>query len=264
MGNFMRDEIRAPNKIVWIIVGLVAFCCALLMTIVPKDQREPNPPFDLRLFLVAPPEQGFSVDKAIQEIKRNPENIDILLKLQQYYAYQAEWQKAIEIGEKILSSPRGRREGNAYLGIAYAWIYLGQLDKAQEWISKGLRTVVDNQQLAQLERVLGDILLLQSEAQRTHYELSLAELHYRQALQEWPQYAFARANLAYVKFRQGDLRSARELIQEVLQSPESTARDRAVALYYLAQIEEVSGNTAEAKRLYNQAKATHPESFVQK
>lgn len=258
----MRDEIRYPNKAIWVVVGLVAFLCALSMVLRPADRREPTPPYDLRLFVVSPP-QGFSIGEALEVIKRDPDNIALLLQIQHYYAYQGEWEEVVEIGKKIVSSPQGDREGTAYLGLVYAFIYLGQPQTAQEWIAKGLRKVEDKQLRAQLYRALGDVFLLQYEARRSHYDLSMAAIEYQLALQEWHEYAFARANLAYVRFRQGSILSARQLIREVLQSSASTPRDKAAATYYLAQIEEVSGNVAEAKRLYNQAREIHPESFIQ-
>ena len=259
----MRDEIRYPNKAVWIVVGLVAFLCALSMVLIPVVRKEPNPPYDLRLFVVNPP-QGFRIDEALEAIKRDPNDVASLLQVQHYYAYQGEWEKVVEIGKKIVASPQGAREGSAYLGLVYAYIYLGQPQTAQEWIANGLRKVADKQLRAQLHRAAGDILLLQYEARRSRYDLSMAAIDYQLALQEWPEYAFARANLAYVRFREGNILSARQLIREVLQSSASTPRDKAVATYYLAQIEEISGNIAEAKRLYNQAREMHPESFIER
>lgn len=259
----MRGDIRYPNKIVWVVVGMIALLCALLLMLLPSGRREPSPPFDLRLFLVAPPSQEFSITKALQHIKEDPNDIATLLAMQQYYAYQGEWEKSAEIGQKIVRSRQGFREGNAYLGIVYAMIYLSKVEDAHKWITIGLQKVVDKQQRAQLYRALGDIFLLQYEGQKhDHYSLAMAELRYQLALQEWPQYSFAKANLAYVKFRQGHLISARQLINEVLSSAMSTTRDKAVATYYLAQIEEATGNIVEAQRLYSQARQMHPESFV--
>lgn len=260
----MRDEIRHPNKIVWVVAGVIALLCAISVLLIPSSQREPSPPSDLRLFLVTPPSREFSVTRAWQQVKKNPNDIATLLEIQQYYAYQGEWEKAVEIGKRVVRSPQGLREGNAYLGIIYAMIYLGRVEAAREWIAVGLQKVADKQQRAQLHRTLGDILLLQYVRKRDHYSLAMAELSYHQALQAWHQYSFAKAQLAYVKFRQGNFKSARQLIREVLNSSESTERDKAVATYYLAQLEETSGNTDLAKRLYSQAEQMHPESFIQR
>jgi tetratricopeptide (TPR) repeat protein len=259
----MRDTIRYPSKIVWAVVGLFAFLCALLLVLVPSSRRETSPPYDLRLFFVAPPEQGFSIESALKKMKLNPDDITLLLKIQHYYAYEGEWEKVVETGKKIVLSPKGEREGIAYLGITYALIYLGKVEEAEKWIAEGLQKVANSQQRAQLHRAAGDISLLRYEAQKRYYYLSMAETEYRRALQEWPEYSFAHANLAYVKFKQGNFTTARQIISKVFHSPEATARDRAVATYYLAQIEQVSGNATEAERLYNKARQIHPESFIQ-
>lgn len=71
----------------------------------------------------------------------------------------------------------------------------------------------------------------------------------------------AKAHLAYVKFKRGETDLAQQLIDEVLQSPEARAREKAIATYYLAQIKAAQGDTAEANRLYERAKQMHPDSF---
>lgn len=259
----MRDEIRYPSKIVWAVVGLFAFLWVLSLLLVSSSRREPSPPFDLRLFFIAPPEQGFSIESAMEKMMLNPDDITLLLKIQHYYAHEGEWEKVVELGRKIVLSPKGEREGTAYLSNTYALIYLGKVEEAEKWIAAGLQKVTNNQQRAQLYRAAGDIFLLRYEAQKNYYYLNMAEIEYRRALQEWFEYPFAHANLAYVKFKQGNFTTARQIIGKVLHSPEATARDRAVATYYLAQIEQVSGNAVEAERLYNKARQIHPESFVQ-
>jgi hypothetical protein len=98
----MRDEIRYPNKVVWVVVGLIALFCAWLMLLVPSGRKEPTPPYDLRLFLVHPP-QSVSINETLEAIKKDPTNREALLQAQHYYAYHGEWEKVIEMGKRIVS-----------------------------------------------------------------------------------------------------------------------------------------------------------------
>ncbi len=259
----MRDEIRPPNKIVWLIVGLIAFLIALLAALAPPSKTEQIlPPFSLRLFIPPLPPKGFNLEVALRKMRQNPDkDIPLMLNLQTYYASQEKWEQALAIGERIVKLPEGSQEANAWLGIVYALVNLGRTNEAQEWVQRGLQEVHDRYGRAQLYRVEGDLKLLDYMKQKKSSVLYEAQKLYESAIKEHPQVPLAKANLAYVLFRRGETRSARALIEDVLNSSDVTLREKAIATYYLAQIEESEGDKEEATLLYEKSKQMHPDSF---
>lgn len=261
----MREEIRQPNKVVWVVVGGIALLLALLMVISERlgnsIRKEPTPPFALKFFIPPPTPPNFDLAKALGQLEQTPHDITLLVEVQAYSASQQKWDKALEIGKTIVRSSKGSHEVNAYLGNIYALANKGKLEEATKWAILGLQKVSDRAGRAQLRRALGDLSLMHWEATDDLSYFIDASTHYQLALQEWSQVPLAKAHLAYIKFKRGETELAQKLIDAVLQSPEAIEREKAIATYYLAQIKASQGDTAEANRLYERSEQLHPDSF---
>ncbi len=259
----MRDEIRQPNKIVWLIVGLIAVLIALSAVLAPSTPtKEPDPPFAVVLFVPPLLPEGFDAEKAHELLRKQPNDVETLVGLQSYYANKGDWSKALEVGEQIVMLPEGGDNVYAYLGIIYALVNLDRTDEVWNWLHSAFLRVHDGMGRAQLHRVHGDLHLIDYLTKGNAYKLQDAKREYESALKLWREAPLARANLACVLFRLGEGEKARQLVNEVLESKESTTREKAVATYWLAQIEESRGNKEVARQLYHKAKSMHPPSFV--
>ncbi len=259
----MRDEIRKPNKLVWLIVGLIAFLIALLAVLAPSTPtKKPDPPFAVVLFVPPLLPEGFDPEEALELLRKQPNDVETLVGLQSYYANKGDWSKALEVGEQIVNLPEGRSNVYSYLGIIYALINLNRTDEVWNWLHRAFLTVHDGMGRAQLHRVRGDLHLIDYLTKENAYKLQDAKREYESALKLWREAPLVRANLAYVWFRLGEGEKARQLVNEVLASKETTTREKAVATYWLAQIEESQGNKEVARQLYHKAKSMHPPSFV--
>jgi tetratricopeptide (TPR) repeat protein len=199
-------------------------------------------------------------------IRRNRDDLEAHFYLMCLYAQQKSWRKSLHHAlQSIRLEPL---EGNAQLGVIYAYANLGDWQNAYRTVESALKHPFDAFMRSSLLRVKGNLLMDKYERTRQKQFLEQALATYQQAIRLDSENTLAIVGAARVRIEQGKYDIAERLLQQarrqVREQEPGGRRKKALILYYLGVIEEKRGRSSAANQLYKEALRAHPASFIRR